>query len=287
MSVNKWTLEKFLKKAKTIHGDKYDYSNIKEFHIKNNKSKVEIKCNKCNHIWYPSITNFILEKSKCICYKINKLTLEKFLEKAKTIHGDKYDYSNIKETDIINCYSKIKIKCNKCDYIWNTTTAGSHIYDKRGCPNCSGSIRWNISRFLQGAKKIHGNKYDYSNIKEFNVNSYNNIIVICKKCNNNIIVICKKCNNNWITCISNHITKEYGCPKCAINSWSIQRFLQEAIQIHGDKYDYSNIKECDIKTGESKIDITCNKCKNRWNTTSVVSHINNRSGCPKCRKSKL
>ena len=136
--------------------------------------------------------------------------------------------------------------------------------------------KWTLKRFLEKAKEIHGYKYDYSNIKEYDINSYNDIIINCKKC-----------NNNWITCISNHITKQNGCPKCAVNFWSIERFLKEAKEFHGDKYDYSNIKECDIQTGDSKIDITCNKCKNRWCTTSVRGHITNQNGCPKCRKSKL
>ena len=60
---------------------------------------------------------------------------------------------------------KIKIQCHTCDNIFDQTVNG-HIRGA-GCPKC-GDIkksRWRIkpaSFFLDKAKEVHGNDYDYS-----------------------------------------------------------------------------------------------------------------------------
>lgn len=56
-------------------------------------------------------------------------------------------------------------------------------------------------------------------------------------------------------------------------------------EIHGDRYNYDLIKEDDIKCVLTRINIKCNKCTTTWNTT-IVSHINHKSGCSKCSTSK-
>ena len=47
--IKKWTLSLFLERSLSIHGNKYDYSDIKEEHINGYKSHVSIKCNTCDH----------------------------------------------------------------------------------------------------------------------------------------------------------------------------------------------------------------------------------------------
>lgn len=58
----KYDKEYFLKKAKEIHGDRYDYSLITE--IKNNKDKIPIICPK-HGIFYQAIENHILQRQGC------------------------------------------------------------------------------------------------------------------------------------------------------------------------------------------------------------------------------
>lgn len=61
-----------------------------------------------------------------------KLTQEEFIEKAKSIHGDRYDYS---EVEYKNNRIPVKIKCNKCGkYFYQDL--GNHISQKQGCPYC-------------------------------------------------------------------------------------------------------------------------------------------------------
>ena len=71
----------------------------------------------------------------------SKYTLELFLEKAREIHGDKYDYSQITVDDVKGCKSKVPVICNRCSYSWNPTI-NDHINSKSGCPDCAGNLPW-------------------------------------------------------------------------------------------------------------------------------------------------
>ena len=53
-------------------------------------------------------------------------------------------------------------------------------------------------------------------------------------------------------------------------------FVKKAIEVHGDKYDYSKVKYVDTKT---KICIICPKHGEFWQTPH--SHLSGQ-GCPKC-----
>ena len=90
-------------------------------------------------------------------------TTEQFIKDAKNVYGDKYDYS---ETEYINSITKVKIFCKECnEYFWKRPI--NHIAGKQGCPECGKKERdkkhfSNTSEFIEKAKKIHGDKYDYS-----------------------------------------------------------------------------------------------------------------------------
>ena len=91
-----------------------------------------------------------------------KLTKEEFIEKAKKIHGDKYDYSKV---DYINNRTKVCIICPEHGEFY--TRPEVHLAkNKHGCPMCfykEQSIRQTktTEEFIKEAKEIHGDKYDY------------------------------------------------------------------------------------------------------------------------------
>ena len=88
---------------------------------------------------------------------MRKLTNAEFIEKSKAIHGDKYDYSLV---DYQNQLIKVKIIC-KHHSIFEQKPK-DHL-NWRGCPICGGTYKkYNTKGFIQKAKEIHGDKYDYS-----------------------------------------------------------------------------------------------------------------------------
>jgi len=104
------TAEEFIADAYCKHGDKYNYKLVD---YKNNKTKVKIICHE-HGIFEQTPGNHI--NLKHICPKCSyetrneskKLTTEQFIEKAKTVHGSKYDYSLVKYK---NAKTKVKIIC--------------------------------------------------------------------------------------------------------------------------------------------------------------------------------
>ena len=114
-----------------------------------------------------------------ISLDIPKSKKEIFIEKAKEIHGDKYDYSKV---DYINNKTKICIICHEKDEdgiehgeFWQRPN--DHISSKAGCPKCRGSHLYTKEEFIKKANKVHNNKYDYS-LVEYRGNK-NHIKIIC------------------------------------------------------------------------------------------------------------
>lgn len=133
-----WTLERVLIKAKEIHGDTIDYSEVKEEHIKNVESHIPLVCMICSHRWEPNIHSHINHKTGCPgCIKRIPWTLDRFLARAKKVHGDAYDYSTITEAHINGAYSDIPVTCKKCHHKWTPTIDG-HVKG-HGCPRCKAS----------------------------------------------------------------------------------------------------------------------------------------------------
>lgn len=272
--VSKYTFEIFISRARKVHGEKYDYSQIKEEDVRNNRSHVPIKCNACGHLWNPMIANHIDKETGCpFCAGSFSHTLTTFLLRAREIHGEKYDYSQVKEEDIKCNKSHVPLRCNFCGHSWNPSIS-SHINLKTGCPLCAGKLRYTLTRFLSKAREIHGEKYNYSFIREEDIRGKES----------HVPLRCNLCRYSWNPTVGDHINGKYGCPCCAGQlHYTLALFLSRAKEIHGEKYDYSQITEDDIKNARSHVPLKCNCCGYSWNPT-IFGHINNGNGCPKCSK---
>lgn len=209
--------------------------------------------------------------------KTTRLTTSEFIERAKKIHGEKYDYSKV---DYVNFETKVCIICPEHGEFWQTPH--NHI-NGNNCPMCksNGIIgKNNTLEFIRRAKKIHGNKYDYS--KSEYINSKTKIKILCPV------------HGEFEQVASYHLTGR-GCPICAReNVWkkrgriSTDEFIEKAKKIHGDKYDYSETIYNNVR---KKIKIICHKkYKNGVEHGAFLqtpaSHLNGK-GCPHCRNSRL
>ena len=99
----KLTTEEFIKRAKLIHGDKFDYSLVNYTNFAN---KVIIRCK--IHGEFTQAPKKHLVKQGCPkCNGKNKTT-EELIEQFKVIHGSKYNYDKV-----IYKTNKSKIKMTK------------------------------------------------------------------------------------------------------------------------------------------------------------------------------
>ena len=126
-------------------------------------------------------------------------TTQSFIEDAKKIHGDKYDYSKVE-------YKGNKIKvciiCPEHGEFWQTPN--KHLSSKEGCPKCSNIFnglkkRLCVNEFVRRAKKVHGDKYDYSKVEYIN-------------CATKVCIICPQHGEFWQT--PNCHLNGHGCPTC-------------------------------------------------------------------------
>lgn len=135
---NTLTTELFIEKANIVfsHLDEpYDYSRS---HYSCNYKKVEIGCKEHGYFWQTP-HNHIHSNSRhhCpVCASISgiakkSLSPEEMLKRVKETHGDFYDYS---ESEFISIRTKVKIRCRKHGYFWQTPV---NHYSGNGCVKCS------------------------------------------------------------------------------------------------------------------------------------------------------
>ena len=196
---------------------------------------------------------------------------EKFFEKVKSIHGDKYDYSISVYTGSGDPITII------CPIHGEFTQRASKHAEGQGCPRCAHARRANIisgkpskkrktsEQFIEEARTIHGEAYDYSKV---------NYIT-----NKELVTIICPVHGEFQQTPTAHITKKRGCPKCSNGFFerkTTKQFIEEARAIHGDRYDY-----IEAEYGGAHSDVTI-ICPDHGPFTQVArSHLLG-SDCPKC-----
>lgn len=187
---------KFKTKANLKHNFKYDYS---EFIYLAVAKKGKIFCPRHNfYFWQTPDSHLKHGCIKCgieiVCQKTNKSKV--FEKEAKAIHGDKYDYSKVKYS---NLSTKVEIICKVHGSFFQGPD--SHLMG-RGCQKCSKKYRPTTIEFIQNANKIHEHKYTYDKF----------IYVTCKS----VGFITCSIHGDFKQNASTHLSGA-GCPKCCNN----------------------------------------------------------------------
>ena len=191
---------------------------------------------------------------------------KEFIDKAKKIHGEKYDYSKVV---YINPKEKVCIICPKHGEFLQKPY--NHL-NGQGCGKCryemlSNKYKKTTEQWIKEAINVHGNKYDYSKVK------YN-------LCQEKVCIVCPKHGEFWQRPLS-HIQGE-GCPKCynekkiGKNILGSDKFIEKAKIVHGNKYDYSEVK---YTVTRGKVKIIC-PIHGEFEQTPE-SHLQGK-GCPRC-----
>jgi hypothetical protein len=197
------TREEFIKDAKRIFGDKYDYSKVD---YKGAHKKVIITCSE--HGDFEMKPNCHLTNQGCCkcgrkqtSVKLSS-TKDEFIQKSKEIFGDKYDYSKVDYNG-----NKTKV-CIICKIHGEFLQKPNGHLDGNGCNSCAIILnadrnRKTLEEFIKEAKEIHKDKYDYS--KVFYTNS--------REKREKIIIICKK-HGEFLQSPEDHTKSKAGCPFC-------------------------------------------------------------------------
>ena len=192
---------------------------------------------------------------------MRRVTTKEFIEKAKKVHGDKYDYSKVK---YINNHTKVCIICPEHGEFWQQPN--NHLQGK-GCIKCVGKDKYNNETIIEFFKKVHGDKYDYSKVEY-------------KGMHTKVCIICPEHGEFWQT-PANHAHWKQSCPKCQRKVFGLEDFIELSNKIHGNKYDYSK----SVYNGyHTKLHIICPIHGEFWQTPS---HHLKGCGCELCAESKI
>ena len=203
---------------------------------------------------------------------MRKLTEKEVIEEIKEKYN--YDTSLVKyksanDKICLICHHKDKNGIEHGEFYCTT----GHLRAGHGCPKCGIESRTvkrkkGVDKFIEDAKKIHGDKYDYSKVEYVNGHT-------------KVCIVCPKHGEFWQTPASHLSGKK--CPKCSHHSYRYtnESFITEAREVHGDKYDYSKIEYINNHT---KVCIICPKHGEFWQTP--VEHLRG-CGCKYCKESHL
>jgi hypothetical protein len=217
--------------------------------------------------WLDDVTKNMIDS------KTGKSNTEKFIQKAKKTHGDKYDYSKVVYT---KSREPVIIICPEHGEF--TQEAASHI-SGAGCFECGLKKRGDVNPlkktkqdFLFAAKNLYGNKYDYSQIEYENTDT--DIKIICPR------------HGEFFQTPYQHINMGQGCQKCGWEKSSLKQrsntneFIYRANIVHNNKFDYSKVN---YETALIPVTIICPE-HGEFNQRPA-DHLGG-NGCPICKESK-
>lgn len=267
-ALNRLSTEQIIERIKKNYKEKYGTSLVK--YGNNVWEPIKLVCKIHGEF---EIAPYFIGKRKELCEQCKhendlQRRVKSFLDKAKEIHGNKYDYSKV---EYINSSTHIQIVCPIHGAFKQRPS--EHLSGK-GCEKCyHESRRITTDVFLMKAKKVWGDRWDYSKSKVCGWHS--NITIICKK------------HGEFKQVVHNHLAGNIGCGKCQRESnyfrfpRTTDEFIEKAKSVHGFRYDYSLITG--VCSNISKVKIICKK--HGVFEQTVHSHLSG-TGCPKCRNSQ-
>lgn len=277
------TTEEFKKEIIDKYGDKYGLSKVI---YKDSHTKILIRCKNCGNEFSISPTNLLSGKGCPFCkYKkvadAKRIPKEQIIKRIEETNHFNYDYSqfnvsNQKEKGTVICHNKDK-DGNEHGIFFKTAW---HLIDGCGCPKCA-------------SEKLRQKKINAFN--EINNSGYELIQDSFKTVKQKALFVCQK--HGTFTSKPYLILKGQKCPIClkekqnkikedsynakqAIKDNLLEKrklnFIERAMQIHGSKYDYSEVNYVNSIT---KVSIICPDHGEFWQTPA--NHLQGK-GCPKC-----
>lgn len=194
-----------------------------------------------------------------------------FLQNAKKIWGDTYDYSKF---DYTKANTKGVIVCNKHGEFLKSPNKHTRKDSPQGCPICTNErmsdlMKTLTSDFISRSMCTHNSKYTYD-IKSEKIAMKDKVNIVCKE------------HGVFRQVADLHMRGE-GCPKC---NGGVRKdkedFLKRLTPQQLSDYDYSMVH--DFKSQKEKVTILCRNCGNEFKQ-SVGNHLQGR-GCSFCRKTR-
>lgn len=245
---------------------------------KTSNEHIKCQCKVCNHEWN-GVPNNLLRGAQCPrCSRENMVyynlkTTKQFIEEMKVVSP------NIEILgEYIHSKEKIKCRCKKCDYIWETTP-NSLLAKKSGCPNCAQNER--IRKAKESGRKTPTAKSHNEFVEE--MKSKNPNIEILGKYTTNKTKIkcrCKICDYVW-SVRPNSLVCGQGCPLCGRKTIGEKlKLTNEEFQTRISKLNSTYTVLDKYENCKKKVECHCNICGGKWKASPIK--LLNGCGCPIC-----
>ena len=190
---------------------------------------------------------------------MRKLTTKEFIERARNVHGGLYDYSKV-----VYVNARTKIIIIDSEYGEFFQRPHDHL-NGIGCPKRGGTEKLTTEEFIERARNVHGDSYDYS--KTVYERSHDKITIIDPE-------------YGEFKQVAYYHLNGHGNPLRGTMKQSEQRrdssekFIKKSKLVHGELYDYSKVK---YKNNHTKV-IIIDKIHGEFEQTPS-GHLNG-NGCP-------
>lgn len=262
------TREEFIAAAVRVHGDKYGYDRVRYV---NGTTEVEIFCKKCGRTFEQKPKVHIAGHGCTYCANNKPMGIAEFVRRAREVHGDNYTYEKSVYT---TNKAKVTVTCRKHGD-WS-----ANAYDflhGHGCPQCGIDAvkqkrRMTQDEFIARCRERHGDEYDYS-------------YAVYRGKRQKVTIVCRK-HGAFEQWPDGHLSGQ-GCPACKfekeskMNAKGRDKFIEEALQVHGGFYGYDKVVYVNNKTN---VTVTC-PIHGDFDVMPQ-DHIQRMNGCPKCQCSK-
>lgn len=202
------------------------------------------------------------------------VTTKEFIQKAKAVHGDKYDYSKV---EYVRQDTKVCIICPKHGEFWQTPYV--HL-NGHGCSKCAYEVNrkrhiYSQEEIILKLRSLFGDRYSYEQ-------------VVYKNMKTPITIVCHEKDVNGVEHGAfsmrpdNILSSHQECPKCYDDRRSklqrkpLEDFIEEAKKVHGGLYEYHKVEYIN---GKTKVCIVCPIHGDFWQTPN--NHLKGK-GCPYC-----
>ena len=257
--------EAFFAKCREVHGDTYDYADVV---FTKASDKLTFTCR--THGEFAQLGYAHRHGQGCpVCAAAKRRknmtsSTSKFIASAARIHGDAYTYDN---TVYTTARGKLTISCREHgDFV---QVAKNHL-DGSGCPVCalarrSESLVKSTSTFVEQAKNVHGDRYDYEDTQY-------------TKAANTVSIKCRV--HGVFTQLPYVHLRGAGCSKCGNIVSSNTRaatqaeYESKARRAHGSKYEYGAYSRA-----HASLEIECPE--HGVFTQLAHNHVQG-MGCPRC-----
>lgn len=198
---------------------------------------------------------------------MKRLTTDTFIEKFISKYPDSLGL-DLSAVHYRTAHQKVNVRCLAHDH-QIFVTPDNLLHGIKACKFCkseniSVANGYTIDDFVSKAVAVHGNTYDYSETKWNGINYH-----VAIKCN---------IHGEFMQNPQSHWAG-HGCLKCGYKSLrkTKEEFIQQAIEVHGNKYSYTEVEYVNNYT---PVTIICPE--HGVFQLDFRMHVLYKRGCPKC-----